>query len=282
MKHKIKKKLFIWIMIFTIIFTISVKAETDYFTNYHGDDVYYEIKEKDGVYTLTVLSNEDIQVTNENLYEALNELEELYQTTVTIPRLAREGNIKALEFLNFDLNISEESEEGFNRSMLKLKALFDKLEIPIFSLLLTFAFIDFIWLLTKAKGIADNPQIKKDFYMGVFGLFSFGLFLSAYGIIKIMLANWINNLLIKNGYLSIESKLGLVNNELKLVAVGLIGIGILTSMLFFYINFLKLGAVASNPKERAKALKGVLINGITTAILGSAMFWFIFALNVFQ
>lgn len=54
------------------------------------------------------------------------------------------------------------------------------------------------------------------------------------------------------------------------------GGGALTMLLFFIINFGKLGASAGNPQQRQSALMGLLFTGIATALLGSIMIFFQF------
>lgn len=58
-------------------------------------------------------------------------------------------------------------------------------------------------------------------------------------------------------------------NEYKLQIAGFIGFGLMTSVLAFVINFLKLGQSATNPQQRSHILKELIAIGITTALLGS-------------
>lgn len=62
----------------------------------------------------------------------------------------------------------------------------------------------------------------------------------------------------------------------------LAGAGALTMLLFFIINFGKLGASAGNPQQRQSALMGLLFTGIATAILGSIMIFFQFFYHAFD
>lgn len=55
----------------------------------------------------------------------------------------------------------------------------------------------------------------------------------------------------------------------KNVIVGVSGIGAITMMALFIIQFMKLGASAGNPQARSQALTGVLWTGIAAALLGS-------------
>lgn len=51
--------------------------------------------------------------------------------------------------------------------------------------------------------------------------------------------------------------------------VGISGIGTLTMIILFVMNFMKLGATSGNPQERQKVLTGLIITGLATAGLGS-------------
>lgn len=51
--------------------------------------------------------------------------------------------------------------------------------------------------------------------------------------------------------------------------VGITGVGALTMIILFIVQFLKLGASAGNPQARSQALTGVLWTGIAAAGLGS-------------
>lgn len=51
--------------------------------------------------------------------------------------------------------------------------------------------------------------------------------------------------------------------------VGISGIGMVSMILFFIMNFLKLGATAGNPTERQKVLTGLIWSGVAAAGLGS-------------
>lgn len=52
--------------------------------------------------------------------------------------------------------------------------------------------------------------------------------------------------------------------------VGISGIGAITMVVLFIIQFMKLGASAGNPNARSAALSGVLWTGIAAAGLGAA------------
>lgn len=55
----------------------------------------------------------------------------------------------------------------------------------------------------------------------------------------------------------------------RTVIVGVSGIGAITMIVFFIINFMKLGASAGNPQARSQALTGVLWTGLAAAGLGA-------------
>ena len=55
----------------------------------------------------------------------------------------------------------------------------------------------------------------------------------------------------------------------KSFVVGIAAFAAVTMVLLFIKNFLKLGAVASNPQARSETLKGLLVTGIATGLLGS-------------
>lgn len=59
------------------------------------------------------------------------------------------------------------------------------------------------------------------------------------------------------------------------------GVGCLSCLLAFILMFLKLGASASNPKERKEAAKGVIYTGIGTAALGCVTIIMGFFYNMF-
>lgn len=53
---------------------------------------------------------------------------------------------------------------------------------------------------------------------------------------------------------------------------GISGIGAVSMILFFIMNFMKLGANSSNPQERSKATIGLVFSGIAAAGLGAVTF----------
>ena len=56
----------------------------------------------------------------------------------------------------------------------------------------------------------------------------------------------------------------------KAFIVGISGIGAITMIVLFIVNFMKLGASAGNPQARSQALSGVLWTGLAAAGLGAA------------
>lgn len=55
----------------------------------------------------------------------------------------------------------------------------------------------------------------------------------------------------------------------RTVVVGVSGVGAITMIVFFIINFMKLGSSAGNPQARSQALTGVLWTGLAAAGLGA-------------
>lgn len=58
-------------------------------------------------------------------------------------------------------------------------------------------------------------------------------------------------------------------NRYRTVVVGVSGVGAITMVVFFIINFMKLGSSAGNPQARSQALTGVLWTGLAAAGLGA-------------
>lgn len=79
----------------------------------------------------------------------------------------------------------------------------------------------------------------------------------------------------QSGDLSVKSEAdtkgawGTLISKYKNFIVGIAGVGAVTMVVLFIIQFLKLGASAGNPQERSRALKGVLWTGIAAAGLGA-------------
>ncbi len=62
---------------------------------------------------------------------------------------------------------------------------------------------------------------------------------------------------------------GTIFKQYRGIIVGVSGIGAISMIAFFIINFMKLGAAAHNPQARSQALTGVLWTGIAAAGLGA-------------
>lgn len=64
------------------------------------------------------------------------------------------------------------------------------------------------------------------------------------------------------------------------VIVGLSGIGAITMIVFFIINFMKLGASSGNPQQRTQALVGIIWCGLAAAGLGGVTIFVGFFYNM--
>lgn len=58
----------------------------------------------------------------------------------------------------------------------------------------------------------------------------------------------------------------------RFAIVGVSGIGAVSMILFFIMNFIKLGATAHSPGDRAKVISALIYSGIAAAGLGSVTF----------
>lgn len=58
-------------------------------------------------------------------------------------------------------------------------------------------------------------------------------------------------------------------SKYRTAVVGISGVGAITMIVFFIINFMKLGSSAGNPQARSQALTGVLWTGLAAAGLGA-------------
>lgn len=70
----------------------------------------------------------------------------------------------------------------------------------------------------------------------------------------------------------VTSKATNVNNFIKkyrFVIAGISGIGAMSMILFFILNFMKLGAYSANPNERARIVTGLVFSGVAAAGLGA-------------
>lgn len=71
-------------------------------------------------------------------------------------------------------------------------------------------------------------------------------------------------------------------NKYRNFIVGVSGIGMVSMILFFMMNLLKLGATAGNPSERQKVLTGLIWSGVAAAGLGSVTTFVGFFYHVFS
>lgn len=58
----------------------------------------------------------------------------------------------------------------------------------------------------------------------------------------------------------------------RVVIAGISGIGAVSMILFFILNFIKLGAMSSNPEGRSRAVMGLILSGVAAAGLGAVTF----------
>ena len=61
-------------------------------------------------------------------------------------------------------------------------------------------------------------------------------------------------------------------SKYRFFIAGVSGIGAVSMILFFIINFMKLGATSSNPQERSRAIMGLVFSGLAAAGLGAVTF----------
>jgi len=71
-----------------------------------------------------------------------------------------------------------------------------------------------------------------------------------------------------------------IMNKYKGFIVGVAGIGTITMIAVFIMNFMKLGTTSTNPQERQKVVHGLVFSGLAAAGLGSvttfvALFYYI-------
>lgn len=59
----------------------------------------------------------------------------------------------------------------------------------------------------------------------------------------------------------------------------LAGVGTLTMILFFVLNFVKLAKSSDNPQQRQSAMIGIIFTGCATVLLGGVMTFFTFFYN---
>ena len=75
---------------------------------------------------------------------------------------------------------------------------------------------------------------------------------------------------------------GVMVDKYKVTIVGVAGIASVTMVLVFIKHFLSLGVNASNSSGRSEALKGIMVAGIATALLGVVTlvtYWFYISLK---
>jgi len=66
----------------------------------------------------------------------------------------------------------------------------------------------------------------------------------------------------------------------KTFIAGISGVAAITMLVFFIINFMKLGASSGNPQARQQALMGVLWTGLAAAGLGAVSIFFGFFYSI--
>ena len=68
---------------------------------------------------------------------------------------------------------------------------------------------------------------------------------------------------------SADEFFGLAINKYRGAITFVSGMGAIAMIMFFILNFIKLGGSQGNPQERRKAVTGLIVSGIATACLGS-------------
>lgn len=76
-----------------------------------------------------------------------------------------------------------------------------------------------------------------------------------------------------------NSKMANILKQYRVIIAILTGVGALTMLLMFLLNFAKLGQSGGNPQMRQSAIIGLLFTGGATALLGSVMTFFVFFYN---
>lgn len=66
----------------------------------------------------------------------------------------------------------------------------------------------------------------------------------------------------------------------KTFIAGISGVAAITMLVFFILNFMKLGASSGNPQQRQQALMGVLWTGLAAAGLGAVSIFFGFFYSI--
>ncbi len=72
----------------------------------------------------------------------------------------------------------------------------------------------------------------------------------------------------------------LIFAKYKTFIAGISGVAAITMLIFFILNFMKLGASAGNPQQRQQALMGVLWTGLAAAGLGAVSIFFGFFYSI--
>ena len=70
-------------------------------------------------------------------------------------------------------------------------------------------------------------------------------------------------------------------NEYNGIIKLLYGLFLLTCIIVFIINFVKIGGTGSNPQARQACMTGIIVSGIGTALLGGIGIFFQYAYNFF-
>lgn len=73
---------------------------------------------------------------------------------------------------------------------------------------------------------------------------------------------------------NVQDKKSVLNkflSEYRVIITFLSGIGSLSMILFFILNFIELGNSKGNPQARQKAIHGLILSGVATAGLGSVV-----------
>jgi len=116
-----------------------------------------------------------------------------------------------------------------------------------------------------------TTKILLTFILGVVMMLSFNSVQSeALGDVNVSVSN--GQLNVSGGGMDYSDADGAWNGFLtkyKNFISGFSGIGAISMIAFFIFNFMKLGAVSTNPSERAKVLQGLIWSGIAAAGLGA-------------
>ncbi len=103
--------------------------------------------------------------------------------------------------------------------------------------------------------------------------------------VKMNITGGYNKVSMKTSGISKENKRDAWNKvyrEYKGVIIGVLGMGTLTMVALFTVNFIRLGKSASNPQERKQAVNALLWTGIAAAGLGGATMFVGFSYNLLR